>query len=215
MPLRFQVADAQNIIVDRVVREGFEWLWLLEQDNVIPVDAFIKVNDYIRNKKIPVISGLYFTKSVPPEPILYRGRGNSYFTDWKFGDKVWVDGVPTGCLLIHSSILKVMWKDSPEYNLKGQVVRRVFEQPARISFSTEKNVFVGHTGTSDLAWCTRVIKGKYLEKAGWPQIGKKQYPFLVDTDLFCTHIDENGRQFPLEFPKEFLKDEKPGNKSKR
>jgi hypothetical protein len=37
---------------------------------------------------IPMLSGLYFTKSLPAEPLIYRGRGNSYYKKWKFGDKV-------------------------------------------------------------------------------------------------------------------------------
>ncbi len=46
------------------------------------------------------ITGLLFlsanatSESVPAEPLIYRGRGNSHFKKWKLGDKVWVDGVP-------------------------------------------------------------------------------------------------------------------------
>lgn len=209
MPLRFQVSDAQNIIVDRVVREGFEWLWLIEQDDVIPVDCFIRMNQYMLKKSVPVVSGLYFTKSVPPEPILYRGRGNSYYDGWHLGDKVWVDGIPTGCVLIHASLLKAMWEDSPEYMIGGRMARRVFEEPARVIFRPDLGLISGETGTSDLAWCTRVIDGKYLEKAGWHKFAKMKHPFLVDTNIFCTHIDDQGRQYPLEFPQEFLPVKKP------
>ena len=212
MPLRFQVSDAQNIIVERVIREDFEWMWLIEQDNVLPFDAFIRINQYMLKKKYPVVSGLYFTKGVPPEPIVYRGRGNSYFQDWKMGDKFFADGVPTGCTLIHSSLLKVLWDDSPEYIVGGRIVRRVFEEPARIVFNPVLHNFTGEFGTSDLEFCTRVIKGKYLIKAGWEKIGKQKYPFLVDTNLFTYHIDNNGRMWPLEIPKEFLPDPKKKKK---
>ena len=77
---------------------------------------------------VPVVSGLYFTRGYPSEPLVYRGRGNGYYGDWRIGDKVWADGVPTGCLLIHCSILRAMWKDSEEYQVSGQTLRRVFEE---------------------------------------------------------------------------------------
>lgn len=208
MPLRFQVSDAQNIIVKRAINDGFEWLWLLEQDNVLPVDAFIRINQYMIKKTVPVVSGLYFTKSVPPEPIVYRGRGNSYFTDWKLGTKFFVDGVPTGCILIHCSLLKAMWEESPEYKVGGQITRRVFEEPARIVYNHKLHTLVGEVGTSDLEWCRRVMEGNYFEKAGWKKYAKMKYPYLVDSNLYCTHIDDQGRQYPIEFPPEYMPEPK-------
>ena len=86
MPLRYQVADAQNLIVAEAIKNDYEWLFLLEHDTIIPSDAFIRLNEYMRKATIPVVSGLYFTRSIPSEPLVYRGRGNSYYGDWKMGD---------------------------------------------------------------------------------------------------------------------------------
>lgn len=200
-PMKYLVADAQNLIVKEAVERDFEWLLLLEQDNMPPPDAFLRVNEYMRDAKVPVMSGLYFTKSSPPEPLLYRGRGNSYFKDWKMGDRVWVDGIPTGFTLIHVSLLKAMWKESAEYVINGQVTRRVFENPEKVWFDPETRASHQIVGTSDLAWCERVIKDDIFTKAGWPEYAKMKYPFLVDTQIFLKHIDNDGRQFPLVDPK--------------
>ena len=64
------------------------------------------------------------------------------------------------------------------------------------------------SGTSDLAWCDRVRREHFFEKAGWPKYEKMRYPFLVDTNLFISHIANNGVQYPIEIPKEFLPDPK-------
>jgi hypothetical protein len=205
IPLKYLVPDAQNIIAKTAIEQGFEWVLLIEQDNVLPPDAFLKINDYMRKGDIPVVSGLYFTKSVPPEPMIYRGRGNSYFDNWKMGDKVWCDGVPTGFVLIHTSILKAMWAESPEYQLPGNggTVRRIFETPEKVWYDPETGGSHALTGTSDLTWCERVIKEGFLAKAGWKEIAKKEHPFLVDTNIFVKHIDDYGRQYPLQHPTEF------------
>lgn len=197
IPLRYTVADAQNIIVKHVIDQKFEWLLLIEDDTIPPPDAFVRFNKYMRDKKVPVVSGLYYTKSNPPEPLVFRGRGTSFYDKWKQGDKVWVDGVPTGMLLIHSSILRSIWDESPEYIAGDVKTRKVFETPERQWFDEAKGEFVTVGGTSDLEWCTKVIKGKHFAKAGWPDIQKKKFPFMIDTDIFCRHIDrETGQVYP-------------------
>lgn len=196
VPINYLIDDAQNMIVKEVIEKDFEWLFLLEHDVVLQPDAFLRLNEYIREGKYPVVSGLYYTKTIPAEPMVYRGRGNSFYTNWKLGDKVMVDGVPTGCLLIHRSILKKMWDESPEYNVRGSITRRVFNTPRDMWFDPNTGQFNSTTGTSDLDWCTRVMKENFFEKAGWPEFQKMKFPFLIDTNIFCRQVDENGVQYP-------------------
>lgn len=203
IPMRYSVADAQNLIVQEAINKGYEWLLFIEHDTIPPPDAFVRFNEYMRDGSIPVISGLYFTRSDPPEPMIYRGRGNSYFTKWKLGDKVWADGVPTGMLLVNLKLMKKVYDDSPEYMAGGYKVRRVFETPGKTWFNEETGAQEMLVGTSDLDWCKRVIEKGYL-KEDWPHIAKKKYPFLVDTNIYCKHIDPDGTQFPINFPPEFL-----------
>lgn len=202
-PLQYMVSDAQNIIVKKAIEQDAEWLFLLEEDNVLPPNTFWRLNDYMSKRKIPVISGLYFTKSNPPEPMIYRGYGDSYYSDWRIGDKVWASGIPTGTFLCHMSIIRAMWNESPEYKAGDVLTRRVFAEPHKTWFNPERGRMETQTGTSDLGWCDRVIKEKFLEKAGWPDIQKKKYPFLVDTNIFVQHINQSGTMYPLVLPKEF------------
>lgn len=200
IPYQFQVADAQNLIVREFIAKDFEWLLLIEDDTAPPADAFIRFNEYMRDGTVPIVSGLYYTRSVPAEPMVYRGRGNSFYTKWKPGQKVWVDGLPTGMLLVHQSILKAMWDDSPEYLVGGIKTRRVFNTPRDLWYDEKTGQFNTTAGTSDLDWCTRIINGGYLKKAGWPELQKKKFPFLIDTNIFCRHIDRNsGIAYPTEF----------------
>lgn len=197
IPLRYQVADAQNLIVKEALEKNFEWLLLIEHDVVLPFDALLRFNRYILQEDTPIVSGLYFTRSRPSEPLVFRGRGTSYYAKWKMGDLVWCDGVPTGCLLIHCGILREMWKDCEEYQLGGQVTRRVFITPTDLWFDPEdaRQLYTA-IGTSDLNWCYRVMEGNYFKKAGWNEYQKKKYPFLIDTNIFCRHINPDGEQFP-------------------
>ena len=211
-PLEYIVSDAQNLIVRSAIEQDAEWLFFLEQDNILAPNTFFRLNDYMRKATIPVVSGLYFTKSNPPEPMVYRGAGNSYYDKWKMGDKVWASGVPTGCLLIHMSILRAMWNESAEYRIGDQVTRKVFSEPSKIWFNPEKGRMESSSGTSDLAWCHRVQTEHFFEKAGWPKYDKMKYPFLVDTNMFYYHISEDGRQWPIEIPNQYTPDPKKKKK---
>ena len=203
IPIRYTVADAQNLAVQEAIERKFEWLLLIEDDTMPPPDALLQFTRYMDKGDIPVVSGLYFTRSVPPEPMVYRGRGNHYYTDWKLGDKVWVDGVPTGMLLISVRLLKDVWDDSTEYRtVSGQVARRVFETPNKTWFNEITGAQETLVGTSDLDFCNRVMTGGYLKK--WPKVADKEFPYLIDTNIFCRHIDPDGTQFPMAFPMEFL-----------
>lgn len=205
-PLRYQVADAQNVIVQEAIDKDMEWLLLLEHDVVIPQDTFVRLNRYMREAEAgqgaPVVSGLYFSRAKPSEPMVFRGRGNSYFAGWALGDVVPVDGVPTGCLLVHMSVLRLMHAESEAYTVgRGEhvrQVRRVFETPRTGWFNPETNQYNMSATTSDLAWCDRVIAGDYLRRAGWECAGGDagKWPFLVDTNIFCWHINPDGQMFP-------------------
>jgi hypothetical protein len=207
-PLAYTVADGRNIIVQAAVKQDIEWLFFVDHDVVLPPATILHVNDRMLKADIPVWSGLYFTKSRPSEPLIYRGRGNSYYKNWELGDKVWVDGIPMGCTLIHVSILKAMYEDSEEYMAGNISVRRVFDTPRKVHYDPETRGWFTARGTEDLAWCTRVMEEGYFKKAGWDKFQKKKYPFMIDTAIFCRHIDWNGLQYPAEGEEANFVDEK-------
>jgi hypothetical protein len=196
-PLRFQVADAQNLCVAAALDGGFEWLLLLEHDIIMPPTAFIQIDKHIREEKFPLISGLYYTRAEPSVPLVFRGRGNGFYEDWKFGDKIRCDGVPTGLFLIHRALLQSLWDDSPDYLVRGETpCRAVFRTPRDLESDPTGQFFNISQGTSDLDLCTRIIEDGHFDNSGWTDFIDDPYPFLVDTDLFCLHVNPDGTKFP-------------------
>jgi hypothetical protein len=198
----YPVDDAQNLIVRQCIEGDFEWLFLLEHDVVVPDNMLVMLDQYMHDAKIPIVSGLYFSRAHPSRPLTYRGRGTGVYDDWKVGDKIWVDGIPTGCLLIHHSILKLMWDESAEYRIRRldgyeEITRRIFKTPGTQEIEGGMHNIV--SGTSDLDWCDRVMKDEVIQRAGWSMdyCLDPRYPFLVDTNLFCRHVDmSTGESFP-------------------
>ena len=196
--LGYSIDDAYNLIVKKVIELGVDWLIIIEDDVVVPNDLFVKLSKYMDKAEFPVVSGLYYTKSEPSQPLIFRGRGNGPFLDWKLGKKVFCDGLPMGCLLIHTSILKWFWETCEAYKtVDGNVVKRVFETPRRIFYDPERGGYERQEGTQDLFFFDRVIEHDVLKKTGWAKIARRKFPFLCDTNIFCKHVDRNtGRMFP-------------------
>ena len=58
IPIRYTVADAQNLAVKACIEGGFEWLLLVEDDTMPPPDGFLRFTEYMDKGDIPVVSGL-------------------------------------------------------------------------------------------------------------------------------------------------------------
>ena len=196
-PLRFTVADARNIIATQAVEKETEWVWFIDHDVVLPPLATVMINEYMVRKTHPIVAGLYFTKGVPSEPLVYRGRGTGYYADWKMGDVVTCDGHGMGCTLIHTSILKAVYAESESYTIENMPVRRIFTTPNYIVYDPKANIFTLKSGTEDLEFLTRLMKNDIFKKAGWPKFQKKKWPCIVDTNLFCKHIEFDGKMYPI------------------
>lgn len=201
MPLGFAVAEARNLIVHKFLHATqAEWLFFIDHDVMLPPDCFIRINEHMMRRTAPVVAGLYFAKAHPAEPLVYRGRGNGYFGDWTPGERVWADGIPMGCTLLHRSLLAPMSEDAPTYTVRTEQgtlrIRQVFDTPAGVLADPLIGIRT-YAGTEDLAWCNRVIAGKYLARSDWPEMAKKRYPFLIDTAIACRHITHDGVIYPL------------------
>jgi len=192
-PIGFLVADAQNLICKDALDRGFEWVLLLEDDVVVPPDLLLRLDRYMAAKTTPIVSGLYPLKSTVPMPFVFRGRGNGVYTNFTVGDKVWCDGVPTGCLLIHTSVLKAMAVAVPAYQIHtngGQTtLPRIFETPRKAYADAGAGTYQKLVGTSDLYFCDQLQEHDILRKAGWKKLAAKPYPLLVDTGINCGHCD--------------------------
>jgi len=203
-PIGYQLADAENLTAKFVVENKFDWFLSIEDDNIPPLDMLVKMNQYMIRGDVPVVSGIYFTKSDPPEPIIYRGMGQGHYADWKLGEKVWADAIPFGCCLISGKLIKAVWNESPEYIVNGQVTRRVFDNEPTGYVDPMTGGWMQSSGTTDLAFFKRVVEGHFFSKAGFPEYEKMEHPYLCDTSIFVRHIDRaTGIQYPISLPKDF------------
>jgi hypothetical protein len=213
VPMGYTVPDAQNMIVDSMLRGSFRALLLIEDDTCPPPETILTFDRWFwkmeRKKAPPVVSGLYHIKGsgevrkgkkggielLGPEPLAYRGSGSRAYRDWEYGDVIWVSGVPTGALLIHRSVLEA-WAKEPDvetYTVPGYPypIKRIFIAPARVWVDSFGGKHIA-SGTSDLYWSDQTIKRDILTKAGYGRWAKKENPYIIDTSLVFKHVDRSN-----------------------
>ena len=56
--LGFSIDDAYNLMVKKAIELNVEWLLIIEDDVMLPPDAFIRMNKHMQKSEIPIVSGL-------------------------------------------------------------------------------------------------------------------------------------------------------------
>jgi len=109
---------SRNVVVKNFLEEvDTPWLLLVDADERLPIDVFLKLVDTAHDKDRPVVSGLVFAAffdeqdMLRPVPTIYRmteNAGLQPIDDYPIDSVIEVDAAGTGCLLIHRSVLEKM-----------------------------------------------------------------------------------------------------------
>jgi len=154
-----RVDIAKEQLVDEALKNNCEFIIFIDDDTIPPSDALMKMITLWKNdpdKKI--ISGVYWSKSDPSFPLMFRDNLKGSFWDWKVGDIVKCDSGGAGCLFIDTEIFRKIPKPwfSTEY---------YFDDP-RGKLDLEKNDLIKALGEE-------MLKGKNAEKGAVKKIEKR------------------------------------------
>lgn len=149
---------ARNTGCEAMLARGFEWLFFLDDDVILPPDAI----HVLMSSNLPIISGLYYRRHEPVAPVAMVNvpGGRTWVTSWEPGKLIKVDYVGAGCLLIHRSVLEKMkdpwfeWmsdrKDVPETQRMSEDFS-FCEKARKAGFDIilDPRVLCGHAGLSE------------------------------------------------------------------
>jgi len=106
-PYGYSVPDARNFVCAKCLNEGFEWVFFVDDDCIIPRNALVKlISD---NEK--VVGGMYYRKYLPIEsvPMIEVNGIPAIVENYEIGD-LYPDCLvlPSGCTLIHRSVIEAI-----------------------------------------------------------------------------------------------------------
>jgi hypothetical protein len=95
---------ARNTAVERMMENGFQWLFFLDDDVIPPPDTIYR----LINRGGDIVSGLYYRRAEPIVPVVIRETGGQrvWVTDAPPGGLVDADMVGAGALLIHRRVFE-------------------------------------------------------------------------------------------------------------
>lgn len=160
-----EVGESRNRLVEHALRIGAEYILFIDDDVILPTNCFNKLV-YWAKKGHDVVSGVYYSKQIPPQPLIFKGRGNGYLSDWKVGDTIEdADGIGMGITLIKTDVFKRISK--PWY--KSVVNQK--EKGGKGLVSVDESLY----------FCDK------LKLSG--------VKILVDTSIQGIHFDSNSKTF--------------------
>jgi len=105
-----EVGEARNELAQEALKLGTEYLIFIDDDVIIPPNTITKLIN-IADQGKDIVAGVYYTKQIPPEPLIFKGRGTGCFKNWKIGEIIDdLDGVGMGLTLLRTAIFKKIKK---------------------------------------------------------------------------------------------------------
>lgn len=163
------IAEKRNYLVEQALQNGAKYIFFMGDDTIPPPDGFMRLYQRMeQNPDISIVTGVYFSRSYPPQPMLWRGWMQGSYYNWHVGEFFETDWAGCDCLMIRTDVFRSMPRPwfSQDYVFSA-------EQKKPIALATEDVYF--------------------YEKAR-----KFGFSAWVDASVQCVHQDrESGQSFYL------------------
>lgn len=165
------VDEARNEIVAEAIKQNMKYILFVGDDTIMPAHALRMFLFRMANTpNCAAVGGVYFSKSMPPAPLIFRGNGSGSYWDWKVGEYFEVTGMGLDCIL-----LDVDW------------LRKV---PAPWFKTRDEDQFINGRNSAEM-WTEDLF---FFNKL------KEQCPdakIMCDSGVIAEHIDEHGNRYTL------------------
>ena len=176
-----RIDEARNEVAEYVVNASDKprFLFFLDDDVIMPPDTLKRLVHRMDNlpSDVGAVSGVYYSKSEPGEPLIFQQQGKGSDYDWRVGDfiKAWAAGC--GLVLIRAEALRRMeqQKGKPWFSIDYGLSQR------------GDGVYEARSLTEDLYFYTKMAETKAPNG--------KNYSLWIDTTIQAKHYDKKSKRF--------------------
>lgn len=110
--LGHEIGEARCATVELAKNLHSKYVYFQDDDVVTPAFAVRSLLSTLENADIKtmVAAGIYCSKTLPTEPVVFRGEGLGAFWKWKMGDIFEVTSIGTGCMMINMEVFEHLEK---------------------------------------------------------------------------------------------------------
>lgn len=170
-------AHNREVLAEKAVECGARYLFYLDDDTFCPNNTFKSlIYELEKDPQIMIAGGIYTTKEVEAQPLVFKTIGDGPFWNWKVGDTFDCEGLGTGCMMIKTEVFQHIpkpWFLEPDETPIG-VTKRLGNEDVPITHSG---------GTEDLYFCQKVIDAGFRIRA--------------HGGVLPAHMDQNGVVYGL------------------
>jgi len=106
-----RVDIAKERLAELAISNGCQWALFVDDDVIPPGNGLFKMIKLWRSDpKYKIISGVYYSKSDPALPLVFRGNLQGSYWDWTVHDLIKADGAGAGFLFVDLEMLKKLPK---------------------------------------------------------------------------------------------------------
>lgn len=99
------IAEKRNAGVKAALAMGARYVMFIGDDTIPPPHAFMQLLQQIqRNPGTGIVTGMYFSRSNPPQPMVWRGYMDGAYYNWHYGEFFEVDWAGCDMMLVDTSI---------------------------------------------------------------------------------------------------------------
>ena len=84
------IADARNQLCQRAIDDNCQYIFFLSDDVLAPSNALLmllnKIDRKYKGELCSMVTGVYWTKTYPPEPYLFNNMLEGTYKDWQAGE---------------------------------------------------------------------------------------------------------------------------------
>lgn len=195
------IAEKRNSGVFWALQNNVHNLLFLGDDNLPPADMIIKMLDHVRRGR-PVITGLYFSRSLPLQPMIWKDEYmQGGYWDWHIGDILQIYAAGCDALMINMDAVK----DKIEFPWFDINYRLAHEEPKNSNSKLGigrvlscKRSFINFDGNYASAICA-VDDGAIIvyedERCREIEVGGKKVKILLPHSLFAVIKDYDNIKF--------------------
>jgi hypothetical protein len=183
-----EIGKARNLLAEQAIEQKYKYILFRDDDVMIPREALQR----LYGLHAPITAGVYYSKTYPPEPLIFKNGHIAGVQEWSVGDILRdVDSCGMGCTMIETEVFLKLKESNPDLP---------FFKTEDVTLSLRGNA--PGVMTEDIFFLTRCkdeLRVTY-EKVGdtiRPRIwtakeapeGAESVRPVIDTGLQCAHID--------------------------
>lgn len=162
-------AKARTKVIEQARANNAKWLLFLDTDVLAPPDVVTRLMSH--NK--PLVTGIYYMKSQPSQPVIFQKMGNGPYWDFPVNELFEIEGSGLGCTLIDMDVFDKFEEEDLPFFKENWTYTKKDGSKVRVKVGEDHWFF---------------MKSK--------ELGYQPY---CDSSILCDHMDTNtGAIFPGE-----------------